>query len=47
MRKVEIEELTLVVIKYEIYEMSLRRVSLISCEMITSVIFCLSYDPLK
>ena len=36
---------------YEIYEMSLRRVSKISYEisyeMTTSVRFCLSYDPLK
>ena len=31
----------------EIYETSLRRVSLIPYEMTTSVRFCLSYDPLK
>ena len=35
------------VISYEIYETSLRRVSYISYEMTTSVRFCLSYDPLK
>ena len=37
------------VISYEIYETSLRRVSLISYEMTTSssVRFCLSYDHLK
>ena len=42
-----IEDLTRVVILYEIYETSLRRVSYISYEMTTSVRFCLSYDPLK
>ena len=36
-----------VIISYEIYETSLRRDSEISHEMITSVRFCLSYDPLK
>ena len=35
------------VITYEIYETSLRRVSLTSYEMTTSVKFCLLYDPLK
>ena len=35
------------VILYEIYETSLRRVSLISYEMTTSVRFCLLYDPFK
>ena len=43
----EIKDLTRVVISYEIYETSLRRVSLISYEMTTSVRFCLSYVPLK
>ena len=41
------EDLTRVVISYEIYETSLRRVSQFSYEMTTSVRFCLSYDPLK
>ena len=41
------EDLTLMVILYEIYETSLRRVSYISYEMITSVRFCLSYDRFK
>ena len=41
---VKIEDLTLVVISYEIYETSLRRVSKISYEMTTSVRFSLSYD---
>ena len=36
-----------VVISYEIYEMSFRRVSKISNEMTMSVRFSLSYDPLK
>ena len=35
------------VISYEIYETSLRRVSLISYEMTTRVRFFLSFDPLK
>ena len=35
------------VISYEVYEMSLRRVSYISYEMTTSVRFCLLYGPLK
>ena len=35
------------VISYEIYETSLRRVSQISYEMTTSVRFCLSYDSFK
>ena len=43
----KIEDLTLVVISYEIYETSLRRVSEISYEMTTSVRFCLSYDCFK
>ena len=38
-----IEDLTQVVISYEIYETSLRRVSSISYKMNTSVGFCLSY----
>ena len=42
-----IEDLTRVVISYEIYETSLRRVSWISYEMTTSVRLCLSYDCLK
>ena len=42
-----IEDLTLVVISYEIYETSPRRVSWISYEMTTSVRFCLSYDCFK
>ena len=42
-----IEDFTRVLISYEIYETNLRRVSSISYEMITSVRFCLSYDPLK
>ena len=42
-----IEDLTQVVISYEICETRLRRVSIISYEMPTSVRFCLSYDPLK
>ena len=41
------EDLTRVVISYEIYETSLRRVSSISYELTTSVRFFLSYDPLK
>ena len=41
------EDLTRVVISYEIYETSRRRVSQFSYEMTTSVRFCLSYDPLK
>ena len=41
------EDLTQVVISYEIYETSLWRVSQISYEMTTCVRFCLSYDPLK
>ena len=40
----DIEDLTLVVISYEIYETSLWQVSYISYEMTTSVRFCLSYD---
>ena len=43
----DIEDLTLVIILYEIYETSLRRVSSVSYVMTTSVRFCLSYDPLK
>ena len=43
----DIEELTLMVISYEIYETSLRRVSQISYKMTMSVRFCLSYDSLK
>ena len=43
----EIDDLTLMVISYEIYENSLWRVPLISYEMTTSVRFCISYDPLK
>ena len=39
--------LTRVVISYEIYETSLRRVSLISYEMITRIRSCLSFDPFK
>ena len=35
------------VISYEIYETSLWRVSQIYYEMTTSVIFCLSHDPIK
>ena len=35
------------VFSYEIYETSLRRVSLISYKMTTSVRFFLSYDPCK
>ena len=35
------------VISYEVYETSLRRVLLSSYEMTTSVRFYLSYDPLK
>ena len=35
------------VISYEIYETSLRRVSKIANEMTTSVNICLSYDALK
>ena len=42
-----IEDLTRVVILYEIYETSLRRVSSISYEMTTSVRYCLSYERLK
>ena len=42
-----IEDLTGVVISYEIYETSLRRVSCISYEMTTSVRFYLSYEPLE
>ena len=42
-----IEELTRVVIPYEIYETNLRRVSSISYEMTTGVRFFLSYDPLN
>ena len=42
-----IEDLTRVLISYEIYETNLRRVSSILYEMITSVRFCLSYDHLK
>ena len=42
-----IEDLTRVVISYEIYKTSLWRVSQISYEMTTRVRFCLSYDPLK
>ena len=42
-----IEGLTWVDISYEIYETSLRRVSLISYEMTTSASFRLLYDPLK
>ena len=41
------EDLTRVVISHEIYETSLRRVSLISDEMTRSVRFCSSYDSLK
>ena len=41
------EDLTFMVILYEIYETSLRRVSYISYEMTTSVRFCLSYDRFK
>ena len=41
------ENLTPVVISYEIYETSLRRVLIISYEMTRSVRFCLSYDHLK
>ena len=37
-----IEDITLVIISYEIYQTSLRRY-----KMITSVIFCLSYDLSK
>ena len=43
----DIEDLTRVVISYEIDETSIRRVSSISYEMTTWVRFCLSYDPLK
>ena len=35
------------VILYEIYETSIRRVSYISYEITTSVRFCLSYDYFK
>ena len=42
-----IQDLTRVIISYEIYETSLRHVSLISYGMTTSVRFCLSYDPFK
>ena len=42
-----IAALTRVVISYEIYETSPRRVSYISYEMTTSVRFFLSYDCLK
>ena len=42
-----IEDLTLVVISYEVNETSLWRVSKISYEMTTSIRFCFSYDPLK
>ena len=46
----KIEDLPRVVISYKIYETSPRRVLQISCEMTTcemttSVRFCLSYDP--
>ena len=39
-------DLTRVVISYELYETSLRRVSLISYKMTTNARFCLSYDSL-
>ena len=42
-----IEDLTRVVISYDIYETSLRRVSQISYGMTTSVRFSLSYDCFK
>ena len=42
----DIEDFTRIVILYEIYEMSFRRVSIISYEMTTSVRLCLSYDRL-
>ena len=43
----DLEDLTRVVISYEFYETSIRRVSYISYEMTTSIRFCLSYDPSK
>ena len=43
----KVEAHTRVVISYEIYETSLRRVSKFSFEMTTSVRFCLSYGPIK
>ena len=42
-----IEDLTRMVISYEIYETRQRLVSYISYEMTTPVRFCLSYDSLK
>ena len=42
-----IENLTRVIISYNIYETSLQRVLYISYEMTTSIRFCLSYDVLK
>ena len=42
-----IEDLTQVVILYEVYKTSLQKVSYIWYEMTMSVRFCLSYDPLK
>ena len=42
-----IEDLSRVVISYEIYETSLRRVSYTSYEMTMSERFCLSYDLFK
>ena len=44
---IKIGDLTRMVILYEFYEMSLRRVSGIVYEITTSVRFCLWYDPLK
>ena len=46
-RKLHLEDLTQMVISYEIYETSLWRVSKISYEMNMIVRLCLSYDPLK
>ena len=43
---INVEDITFVVISYEIYVMSLWRVS-IPYEITTNVRFCLSYDPLK
>ena len=47
MAQTDIEDLTLVVISYEINERSIWRVSYILYEMTTSVRFCLSYARLK
>lgn len=43
----ELQNLTRVVMLYEIYKTRLRRVSYISYEITKCVRFCLSYDPLR